>query len=63
MKKILLVTVWFITAMLVLDMMCFLLTYPATIANIVGILGLMSFVYFSYVTRCFTKNKFKLSKK
>lgn len=49
--------------MIVITEMCYLLTYPSTIANVVGFIGLVSFALFSYWTKCFTKNKFKLTNK
>lgn len=63
MKKIILFAVWVIFCMVVITEMGYLLTYPSTIANIVGFLGIVSFVLFSYWTKCFTKNKFKLTTK
>lgn len=63
MKKVILFAVWVIFCMVVITEMCYLLTYPSTIANIVGFLGIVSFVLFSYWTKCFTKNKFKLNKR
>lgn len=63
MTKIILLAVWVIFCMVVITEMGYLLTYPSTIANIVGFIGIVSFVLFSYWTKCFTKNKFKLNKK
>lgn len=62
-KKLSLLIIWVVVCMIVITEMCYLLTYPSTIANIVGFLGLVSFVLFSYCTKCFTKNKFKLTNK
>lgn len=63
MKKVILFTVWVMLCMIVITEMGYLLTYPSTIANVVGFLGLVSFALFSYWTKCFTKNKFKLTNK
>lgn len=63
MNKVIVFAVWVIFCIVVITEMDYLLTYPSTIANIVGFLGIVSFVLFSYWTKCFTKNKFKLTTK
>lgn len=40
--------------MIVITVMCSLLTYPSTVANIVGFLGMVGFILLSIKTKCFT---------
>lgn len=54
MKNVTAITFWCIVLMIVITVMCSLLTYPSTVANIVGFLGMVGFILLSVKTKCFT---------
>ena len=58
-KKIMLFTLWAISFILVITLICKMLTMPSTLCNIVGILLIPTYYIISEKTECFTNIKFK----
>lgn len=55
MNKVILFAVWIVLCMITITEVGYLLSYPSTIANIVGFLGLVLFTLLSCWTECLTK--------
>ena len=58
-KKIMLLTLWAISFVLMITLICKMLTMPSTLCNIVGILLIPTYYIISEKTECFTNIKFK----
>lgn len=54
MKRIIIITVWFIVTIILFTWVCGMLTKPSTIANIVGIIAVVLYSLLSVKTECFT---------
>lgn len=54
MRKVAVILVWFIFFMVILSEGCYMLTYPDTVSNILGLIMLVSFSVLSVSTKCFT---------
>ena len=54
MKKVIIITVWFIVTMALFTWACSMLTKPSTIANIIGILAAVLYSLLSIKIECFT---------
>lgn len=54
MKRIIIITVWFIVTIILFTWACGMLTKPSTIANIVGIIAVALYSLLSIKTECFT---------
>ena len=54
MKRIIIITVWFIATIVLFTWACNMLTKPSTIANIVGIIAAVLYSLLSIKTKCFT---------
>lgn len=62
-KKIMLFTLWAISFILIITLICKMLTMPSTLCNIVGILLIPTYYIISEKTECFTNIKFKKNEK
>lgn len=55
--KILGFVIWVILTIIVVDALFSMMTLPSTIANILGIIGLVLYGFISYASKCFTNWK------
>lgn len=58
-KRLILFTLWAISFVLIITMICKMLTMPSTLCNIVGILLIPTYYIISEKTECFTNIKIK----
>lgn len=54
MKRVIIVSIWFILTMAVFTWTCSMLTKPSTVANIVGAIVVVLYLLLSIETKCFT---------
>lgn len=52
--KILGFVIWVILTIIIVDALFSMMTLPNTIANVLGIIGLVLYSFISYASRCFT---------
>lgn len=62
-KKVILFTLWAISFILMITLVCRMLTISSTLCNIVGILIIPTYYIVSEKTECFTNIKFKKNEK